>query len=294
MICVEIVDSKYNKRTILNPVRFSGLGLHSGKSVLMTVKPSQQNTGIIFIRTDVLDDAKNSIKINYNNVTDLTFNTTISNEFGVEVSTVEHLLAALYSLKITDCIVEIDSKETPIMDGSSLIFLNGLKTTMIDEFEDKIPLAVIKKDIKVVDNQSSIEAKTPLYKDQFYIEFEIDFDCKEVGFQKFIFEPSKGDSFGSEISHAKTFALKSDYDYLQSIGYAKGGRLDNGILLEKEKIHNPQALTFKDDFVRHKILDFLGDLYTSGHLFSGRFYCKKSGHKLSNILLKTLFNHKND
>jgi UDP-3-O-[3-hydroxymyristoyl] N-acetylglucosamine deacetylase len=150
-------------------------------------------------------------------------------------------------------------------------------------------LLTVQNDVFVGDEKSSITAKPPLYQGQFMIEFEIDFDCKQVGFQKFVFEPSNGDCFASQIAHAKTFALKKDYDYLKSIGYALGGRLSNGILLESDKIHNPEYLTYKDDFVRHKILDFIGDLYTSGHLFSGRFFCKKSGHKLSNILLKSLF-----
>lgn len=290
----KITNSAQKCSTIKSPLTFCGKGLHSGLDVVLTLKSAKCGEGIVFVRTDVSAEKNNKIHCNFNNVTDLTFNTTISNADGISVSTVEHLLAALWSAQISDCLIEINNQEAPIMDGSSLIFLNGLKTaatTIFDaSFDAPMPLATIEAEVFVSEKDSSITALPPLYQGQLLIDFEIDFKCKQVGAQRFVFEPSMGDSFGSEIAHAKTFALKKDYDYLRSIGYAKGGEESNGILLETEKIFNPQYLTYANDFVRHKILDLLGDFYTSGHLFSGRFICKKSGHKLTNTFLKTLFN----
>ncbi len=282
---IQKTPSSQLRATIASSVKFNGKALHSGKNVSIEIKPSNKG-GIIFKRVDITDK-NNEITAHFNNVSDLTFNTSIQNDVGVVVSTTEHLMAALWCCGISDCIVEIDEQELPTLDGASKTFLFGLKTVEKVLLTDLVPQCNILEflEIKLKDTFIKVEPYSGLC-----IDFIIDFSCKEVGIQRYVFDTSRGDCFESDISHAKTFALKKDYDYLKTIGYAQGGDEYNAILLDEDDIVNKSAITFADDFVRHKVLDFIGDIYTSGYLFNAKFTCYKSGHALTNQMLKQIFN----
>ncbi len=280
-----ITQSITYRATLRDQVAFSGKALHSGVDVSITINPLHDCTGIFFRRTDVTDK-HNIIEANFKNVSDLTFNTSIKNDSGVEVSTTEHLMAALWCYGITDCIIDINNKELPTLDGASKAFLFGLKTCEKVFFTQTMPAITISETFVVEHKDTHIKVEPY---NGLCVDFTIDFACKEVGVQRYIFDQANGDCFESDIAHAKTFALKKDYDYLKSIGYAQGGDENNGILMTEDEVVNKSAMMFKDDFVRHKILDFIGDLYTSGHLFNAKFTCYKSGHALTNQLLKKIF-----
>jgi len=281
----KVMQKTIYRATLRDSVAFSGKALHSGVDVSITINPLHDGTGIFFRRTDIADK-DNMIKANFKNVSDLTFNTSIKNEAGVEVATTEHLMAALWYYGITDCIIDINNRELPTLDGASKAFLFGLKTCEKVFFTKIMPIITISDSFAVEHKDTYIKAEPY---NGLCVDFTIDFACKEVGVQRYIFDQAKGDCFESDIAHAKTFALKKDYDYLKTIGYAQGGDENNGILMTEEEVVNKSAMTFKDDFVRHKILDFIGDIYTSGHLFNAKFTCYKSGHALTNQLLKKIF-----
>ena len=280
--------SLLNQKTIKNSIKLQGVGLHSGKIVNLCLKASEPNTGIVFKRIDLRDN--NLIYPNFNNVTNTSLNTTISNEFGTKVSTIEHLMGALFGLGIDNVIVEIDNEEVPIMDGSAKVFIEKILISGF-EFSNK-PIKIIKilnkVEYKDGDRFVSIEPS----KLSLDIDFELKYENKIIGNQKNKVNVYEDDL--SEIYNSRTFCLFEDIEFIKNKGLAKGGSLDNAIVVKDNEILNNEGLRNSKEFVNHKILDCIGDLYTSGYRMVGSIKCSQGGHYLTNQLLRKIFsNNKN-
>ncbi len=280
--------SLLNQKTIKNNITYKGVGLHSGKLVNLTLKSSEPNTGIIFKRVDL--NSNNLVYPNFSNVTNTSLNTTISNQDGVKVSTIEHLMGALFGLGIDNVLIEIDNEEVPILDGSAKEFIEKILKAGI-KVSDK-PIKIIKINDKVEfkdgDRYISIEPS----KFSLDIEFELKYKNELIGNQKNkirVYEDELNDIFNS-----RTFCLYEDIEAIKKIGLAKGGSLDNAIVVKNEKILNDDGLRNSKEFVNHKILDCIGDLYTSGYRMIGNVKCSRGGHYLTNQVLRKIFsNNKN-
>ena len=282
-------SNKYkNQQTIADSLSINGIGLHSGINVSMKLYPAEADYGIKFIRKDIAEN--NIIEALWSNVTNTKLSTTISNKSGVSVSTIEHLMSALSGLHIDNIKIEIDGPEVPIMDGSSIKFVDLIDTTTIKSLNKKRKILKVKKNIKVEKDTSSVELKP---NNQFSIDFEIDFPSKLVSYQSRQLQLVNG-NYKTDIASARTFGFEKDVDMLRSNGLALGGSLDNAVVVGESKILNSDGLRFKDEFVRHKILDSIGDLYLAGSPIQGYFFGNKSGHQLNNLLLKSLFANKNN
>ena len=285
---INILNNSQYQQTISEPVSLSGIGLHSGINVSMCLFPAKANYGIKFIRKDITEN--NVIEALWSNVTNTKLSTTISNKNGISVSTIEHLMSALSGLHIDNVKIEIDGPEVPIMDGSSIKFVNLINSTAVKNLNKKRKILKVKKNIKVGDNNSSVELKP---NNQFSIDFEIDFPSKLVSKQSCQLQLVNG-NYKSDIASARTFGFEKDVDMLRSNGLALGGSLDNAVVVGENKILNSDGLRFKDEFVRHKILDSIGDLYLAGSPIQGYFLGNKSGHHLNNLLLRSLFADNNN
>ncbi len=273
-----------NQKTIKNSVSCFGVGLHSGAVVNLTLKPAAVNSGIIFKRTDITDK-NNEIPANYQYVTKTTLGTTICNEDGVEVSTIEHLMAAFWGCGIDNVIVEIDAAEIPIMDGSSCDFVFLIECAKIVTQEKPRRFIEILKPISTQEKDAFINV-TPHH--EFSINMVIDFDHKVIQKQERNFI-AKDLSFKMDLSRARTFGFVKDVEKLQSIGLARGGSLKNAIVIDEDKVLNEEGLRYEDEFVRHKLLDSIGDLYLAGAQICGKFEGFKTGHGLNNKILRTIF-----
>ena len=262
--------------------------MHSGIEVSMKLLPAEADFGIKFYRTDI--DNNNTIHAIWSNVSNTKLSTTISNEFGVSVSTIEHIMSALSGVHIDNLKIEINGPEVPIMDGSSKIFVNFIETVPIKILNKKRKILKIKKNIKIIKEESSVELKPNR---QFSIDFEIDFPSKIISKQSCQLQLING-NYKSDIASARTFGFERDVDTLRSNGLALGGSLENAVVVGEDKILNKEGLRFKDEFVRHKILDSIGDLYLAGSPIQGYFFGNKSGHYLNNLLLVSLFSDKNN
>ena len=271
-----------NQQTIRKSFSLNGIGLHSGKKVKIIVEPAKVNNGIKFIRTDLKKD--NIVPALWSNVSSTNLCTTISNEKGVSVSTIEHLMSALSGMHIDNALIEIDGPEVPIMDGSSKVFVELIEKVKLIEQNSQRKILKVIKEIKVENNESY--AKIIPHK-EFSVDFEIEFDSHLINKQSCHLQLING-NYKSDISKARTFGFEEDVNYLRSNGFALGGNLDNAVVVGKDKILNKEGLRYKDEFVRHKILDSIGDLYLAGYPVQGYFYGKKSGHFLNNELLKKL------
>ena len=285
---IDILNISNNQQTIAKPLSISGIGLHTGVDVSMKLFPAEANYGIKFIRKD-LDD-NNVIEAIWSNVTSTKLSTTISNKHGVSVSTIEHLMSALSGLHIDNIKIEINGPEVPIMDGSSIKFVNLIDSTSIKKLDKKRKILKVKKNIKVEKDNSSVELKP---NNQFSINFEIDFPSKLVSQQSCQLQLVNG-NYKTDIASARTFGFEKDVDLLRSNGLALGGSLENAVVVGETKILNSDGLRFEDEFVRHKILDSIGDLYLAGSPIQGYFLGNKSGHHLNNLLLRSLFSDKNN
>ena len=280
--------SLLNQKTIKNPVSFSGIGLHSGKPAKICVKPSSPDTGIVFKRIDLKDN--NLIYPNFMNVSNTALNTTVSNSDGVKVSTIEHLMGAFYGIGIDNAIVELNSQEVPIMDGSAKIFVEAIKNAGINFSDQPIKIIKINKEINFVDGDKYISIeKSNINGD---IEFEINYKNRIINIQKNkinIFEDDLENVFES-----RTFCLYEDIDKLKKLNLGLGGSLDNAIVIKNDKILNDSGLRNKLEFVNHKILDCMGDLFLSGYKIIGSLKCSQGGHKLTNQLLRKIFSDKSN
>jgi len=276
------------QQTIGKPVSISGIGLHTGTEVNMKLYPAKVDYGIKFIRKDIKDH--NMIEALWSNVSSTKLSTTISNQNGTSVATIEHLMSALSGLHIDNVKIEIDGPEVPIMDGSSIKFVDLINKTSTHSLNKKRKVLKVNKNIKVENNEASVELKP---NDQFSIDFEIDFPSKLVSKQSCHLQLVNG-NYKTDIASARTFGFERDVDMLRSNGLALGGSLDNAVVVGESKILNSGGLRFKDEFVRHKILDSIGDLYLAGAPIQGYFLGNKSGHHLNNLLLRSLFADKNN
>ena len=281
---------KQKQKTIKNEISFSGIGLHSGKKSQVTIKPSEVNSGINFFRTDVSDLKKNAlIMALWHNVSSTTLSTTISNG-DVSVSTIEHLMSALSGMHIDNALILIDGPEVPIMDGSSKPFVELFeKAGLVKQDEYRKILKVI-KEVEVSNGDSFVKI---LPSDYFSIDFEIVFDSHLINSQSCQLQLING-NYKSDVASARTFGFEKDVQKLREKGYALGGSLENAVVVGDNNILNKGGLRFKDEFVRHKILDSIGDLYLAGYPVQGYFSGIKSGHYLNNQLLnKLLSDHSN-
>ena len=277
------INNNIQQTTLSQSISINGIGLHSGIKVSMKLIPAEADFGIKFIRTDL--SINNTVEALWSNVTNTKLSTTISNNEGVSISTIEHLMSALSGLHIDNLKIEIDGPEVPIMDGSSKEFVNLIESVPLKNLDKKRKIIKIKKNIKVINDNSSVELKP---NKQFSIDFEIDFPSKLISKQSCQLQLING-NYKSDIASARTFGFEKDVDTLRSNGLALGGSLDNAVVVGDNKILNKDGLRYKDEFVRHKILDSIGDLYLAGAPIQGYFYGNKSGHYLNNLLLKSLF-----
>jgi UDP-3-O-[3-hydroxymyristoyl] N-acetylglucosamine deacetylase len=272
------------QRTLKNVIRATGVGLHHGEKVLLTLRPAPANTGIVFRRTDL--DPVVEVAAKAENVVDTRMNTTIGVESGARISTVEHLLSAMAGLGIDNAIIDVSSDELPVMDGSAGPFVFLLQSAGIEEQNAAKKFIRIKETIKVEDDDKFAEF-SPY--NGFKVGFTIDFDhpvFRDSG-QHAVIDFSST-SYIKEISRARTFGFLKEYEMLQANNLAKGGSLDNAIVVDDYRVVNEDGLRYDDEFVKHKILDAIGDLYLLGYSLIGCYNGFKSGHALNNKLLRTL------
>ena len=277
-----------SQKTIADPIEFEGIGLHNGKNVNICLKPAEVNSGIKFKRTDIGNN--NIVDANFKNVSSSLLCTKIQNSQGVSVSTIEHLMAAFYGEGIDNVVVEINSPEVPIMDGSAFDFVTALRS--YGTVEQNHPRKIINalKKIEVKDGQKFISIE-PLTKD-LIIDFEIIYKNPLIRTRRKAFQLSKGDL--TSIYNSKTFCLYEDIDQIKSQGLARGGSLENAIVVKENKILNEDGLRYRDEFVNHKILDCLGDLMLLGHRIFGHIKTSQGGHHLTNLLMKEFMSNKSN
>ena len=276
------------QRTINETIKFRGVGLHNGKNVNLIVKPANENFGIKFCRTDI--DKENLIDANYQNVVEPILCTKIKNDKGTTVSTVEHLMAAFFGEGIDNALVEIDSSEVPILDGSASEFVDAIRSVGVKEQKKfRKFIKVIKKvEIKEGDKYISIE---PLEND-LVVDFEIVYSNPLIRTRRKEFKLSDGDL--SNIYNSRTFCLYEDIDFIKSQGLAKGGSLENAVVVKGNEILNEDGLRNRHEFVYHKILDCIGDLMLSGNRILGHVITSQGGHALTNKLLIKFFSDKSN
>ena len=277
-----------NQQTISNSISVKGIGLHTGNLVELTLEPAAVDNGIKFIRVDKKND--NVIEAIWSNVSETVLSTTISNSHGLKISTIEHLMSALSGLHIDNLNIYINANEVPIMDGSSKPFVELIEEIGIKHQSKKRKLLNVKKSIEVAENNTSVKI---VPNNQFSIDFEIDFPSKIVSKQSCQLQLING-NYKTDIAAARTFGFEKDVNYLRSNGLALGGSLDNAVVVGENEILNKDGLRYTDEFVRHKILDSIGDLYLAGSPIIGYFYGNKSGHYLNNQLLRKLFSDKSN
>ena len=278
--------NKIFQTTLVKPLCFKGIGLHSGLSSEIKILPSEANSGINFKRVDA--EKNNIIQADYKKVTSAKLCTTLENDYGVKVSTVEHLLAALYIAEIDNALIEINSEEVPIMDGSAKNFIDIIKNTEVKT------LPIKRKYLKVINKFEFMDGKRKISiepnNDTFSVEFELDYQNKLIGKQKNNVDFQKDNL--DEIIESRTFCLYEDIEKIKKIGLAKGGSLENAIVVDQNKVLNEGGLRNQKEFVNHKILDLAGDFVLSGYRIIGKVKCHQGGHELSNLFLKNFLEKK--
>ena len=280
--------SYLNQKTIKDNVSFSGVALHSGLDVNMCIKPAEPNFGIVFKRVDF--NQNNLVYPNFMNVTNTSLNTTIENEFGVKVSTIEHLMGALFGLGIDNALIEIDNEEVPILDGSAKEFIKKIISSGLVVSESPIKIIKINKDVKFTDGNRfiSIEPSTLSLE----IDFELKYENPIIRNQRNKVKVFEDDL--TDVYNSRTFCLFEDIELIKKNGLAKGGSLQNAIVVKGNEILNPEGLRNDKEFVNHKILDCIGDLYTSGYRVIAKIKCSQGGHYLTNQLLRKVFENKDN
>ena len=280
--------SLLNQKTIRNPVSFSGIGLHSGKPAKICVKPSSPDSGIVFKRIDLKDN--NLIYPNFMNVSNTALNTTISNSNGVKVSTIEHLMGALFGIGIDNALIEIDNEEVPILDGSAKVFIEKILITGLELSNKPIKIIKINKKIEFRNGDKFISIEPS--KLSLDIDFELKYQNQIIGNQRN--KKNVYDDDLTEIFESRTFCLYEDIEKIKKNGLAKGGSLENAVVVKGEKVLNSEGLRNSKEFVNHKILDCIGDLYTSGYRMIASINCSQGGHYLTNSLLREVFSNKDN
>jgi len=272
-----------NQKTLKETITIDGVGLHSGKKVHMEIKPAKPNTGIVFKRTDIKNN--NIVMPGVFNVSNAAYCTTISNDSGIRVSTIEHLMGALFGLGVDNAFIEINDEEVPILDGSAKIFVSEINRVGIKTSETPIKIIKIEKKVNFKDGEKSISMEPN--KISLDIDFEIKYKNSLIGTQRNLVKVYEDDL--TEVYNSRTFCLFEDVEKLKKMNLAKGGTLENAIVVKGQKILNKNGLRNKKEFVNHKILDCMGDLYLSGYKIIGKLTCSQGGHKLTNQLLRRIF-----
>ena len=275
--------SYLTQKTLKKSVSFEGVALHSGKKVSMCIKPANPNHGIVFLRTDLKKD--NLVYPNFMNVTNTSLNTTVENQFGAKVSTIEHLMGALFGLGIDNVLVEIDNEEVPILDGSAKQFIQSLLSSGLEASNEPIKIIKINNKIEFQDGNRSISIEPSTL--SLDIDFQLKYKNEIIGNQGNKVKVYEDDL--TDIYNSRTFCLYEDIEFIKKNGLAKGGSLDNAIVVKGEEILNLGGLRNKKEFVNHKILDCIGDLYTTGYRIIGSIKCSQGGHYLTNQLLRKTF-----
>ena len=275
------------EKTVTRPISFIGVGLHTGRKVAMQIKPAAAGTGIHFLRKDVAP-GKGLIVARWYNVVDTRLSTTLGNEFGITVATVEHLLAALRGCGIDNAMVELDGPEVPIMDGSSAVFVRTL---------EKVGSVAQPQQRNVIWIQQPIEVREDdryallMPHDSTRITVEIDFPDSRIRSQSLSVEMIN-EAFRNDVAHARTFGFRDQIDALRRQGLVRGGSLQNAILVDGDRIVNEEGLRYENEFVRHKILDCYGDMALLGMPVMGHLFALKPGHSLNHALIKALFENR--
>ena len=271
------------QQTLAGPAIFAGIGVHTGAHVRVAVRPAAVNTGIVFVRTDV-KDRDNRVAVTGEAVTKTQLGTVIENASGVKVSTIEHLMAAFAALGVDNAVVELDGPEVPIMDGSSIDFIKILDRAGRRRQSARRRVIEILTRIEVVDGDKRASL-TPA--DGFEVAFEIAFPSKAIGRQAVDLLMDEA-AFRRELADCRTFGFLHEVEALRAIGLARGGRLENVVVIEGDRVLNPEGLRRPDEFVRHKALDAIGDLYVLGAPILGRFEGELAGHAINNVLVRAL------
>ena len=278
--------SLLNQKTIKKKVSFSGIGLHSGKQVNICVKPSEPNTGILFKRVDLKEN--NLIHPNFLNVSNTALNTTISNNYGVKVSTIEHLMGALFGMGIDNALIEINNEEVPILDGSAKFFIDRILSVGLESSNQPIKIIKINQKVEFKNGEKFISIEPS--KLSLDIDFQLKYHNKKIGDQRNRVNVYEDDL--TDIFNSRTFCLYEDIQKIKQSGLAKGGSLENAIVVKDEHVLNPEGLRNSKEFVNHKILDCIGDLFTSGYRMIASINCSQGGHYLTNNLLRKVFEDK--
>ena len=278
--------SYLTQKTIKNNISFNGVALHSGLNVNVCIKPAEANFGIVFKRVDLNNN--NLVYPNFMNVSNTSLNTTVENQFGVKVSTIEHLMGALFGLGIDNALIEIDNEEVPILDGSAKIFIEKIISAGIEISDVPIKIIKINKEIRFSDGDRFISIKpSTLTLD---IDFELKYKNEIIGNQRNKVKVYEDDL--TDVYNSRTYCLYEDIEMIKKNGLAKGGSLENAIVVKDKEVLNPEGLRNNKEFVNHKILDCIGDLYTCGYRIVASIICSQGGHYLTNQLLRKVFQNK--
>jgi len=272
------------QKTLKGTIDCSGVGLHSGAHVAMTLRPAATDSGIVFVRSDVAGGGA-EILARWDTVVDTRLNTTIGNDDGVNIGTIEHVMAALSGAGVDNAIVELNGPEVPIMDGSAAPFVFLIECAGVVEQDAPRKVIEILRPVSVGDRARSAMLSPG---NSFSVSFEIDFEGTLIDHQQFFGDFSNG-AFRRDIARARTFGFEEEVEELRAAGLARGGSLDNAIVVSGDRILNDDGLRFENEFVRHKVLDSIGDLYLAGGQIIGHFHGFRSGHGLNHELLRALF-----
>ena len=274
-----------NQKTLKQPINFEGITLHKGKHAKVKILPSSPNSGIVFKRVDLKNN--NFISANFQNVSNANLCTTITNEFGVSVSTIEHLMAAMYGKGVDNAIIEIDQDEVPIKDGSAKYFIEEIEKVGLNISSTPLKIIKILNKVEFKDGEKTISIEPS--KTSLEIDFEIKFKNQKIGTQRNCVNMYESDL--KNIYNSRTFCLYEDVEKLKKMNLAQGGSLDNAIVVKGNKIINEGGLRNEKEFVNHKILDCMGDLFLSGAKIIGKIVCSQGGHKLTNQMLRKVFDN---
>ena len=278
--------SYLTQKTVKKPVSFSGIALHNGLNANVTLKSAKPNEGIVFKRVDLKNN--NLVIPNFSNVSNTSLNTTVSNHAGVTVSTIEHLMGALFGLGIDNALIEIDNEEVPILDGSAREFIEKMIAAGVEISDSPIKIIKINKEVEFSDGFRFIKIKPSTI--SLDIDFEIKYKNKIIGDQRNKVNVYEDDL--TDVYNSRTFCLFEDIELIKKNGLAKGGSLNNAVVVKDDSILNPEGLRNEKEFVNHKILDCIGDLYTSGYRMIASIECSRGGHYLTNKLLRKVFQNK--
>ena len=280
--------SYLTQKTVKSNISFSGIALHTGKNVNVCIKPAEPDFGVVFKRVDL--KLNNIIYPNFNNVTNTSLNTTVENEFGARVSTIEHLMGALFGLGVDNALIEIDNEEVPILDGSAKVFIEKIIASGLNISNSPIKVIKINKEITYSEGERFISIKPSTL--SLDIDFELKYKNQVIGNQRNKVKVYEDDL--RDIYNSRTYCLFEDIEMIKKNGLAKGGSLENAIVVKHNEILNPEGLRNQKEFVNHKILDCIGDLYTTGYRIVASVKCSQGGHYLTNKLLRKIFeNNKN-